>query len=299
MRILMTGAAGMLGSALYPYFKKLGHSVLATDLTPRDKWQTKLDVRDYAAARREIAKFKPQLVMHLAAETDVDRCEREPDHAFTTNALGTQNVALVCSERDLTMVYVSTAGVFDGKKTSPYNELDEPRPVIVYGDSKLAGEHFTRQHVRRHFIVRAGWMIGGGLKDHKFVAKIIAQIRAGKKQLHCVTDKFGTPTYTEDFAKTLAGLVETPFYGLYHMVCEGTGTRYDVAAEIVKCLGRPDVELVAVDSEFWKAEYPAPRPRSEMMENMMLRLRGLNRMRPWRVALGDYLRRYFADDIRR
>lgn len=297
MRILMTGAAGMLGSALYPCFKKLGHAVRATDLTPRDKWQTMLDVRDYAAVRREIVKFKPHMVMHLAAETDVDRCEHEPDHAFATNALGTQNVALVCGERDLRMVYISTAGVFDGKKTSPYNEFDEAQPVIVYGDSKLAGELFTRQHVPRHFIVRAGWMIGGGLKDHKFVAKIVEQIRAGNKRIHCVTDKFGTPTYTEDFARTLSELVGTPFYGLYHMVCEGAGTRYDVAAEILKCLGRTDIELVAVDSDFWKTKYPAPRPRSEVMENMMLRLRGLNRMRPWREALAEYLRRSFASEI--
>jgi dTDP-4-dehydrorhamnose reductase len=239
------------------------------------------------------------MVFHLAAETDVDRCEREADHAFATNALGTQNVALACGEKDLPMVYISTAGVFDGKKETPYNEFDEARPIIVYGASKLMGERFTRQLVRRHFIVRAGWMVGGGRKDHKFIAKIIEQIRAGKRRLHCVTDKLGTPTYTEDFARTLAGLVATPFYGLYHMVCDGGGTRLDVAQEILRVLGRTDIEAAPVTSEFWKEQYPAPRPRSEMMENMMLRLRGLNQMRNWKVALREYLQRFFAADFRK
>ncbi|MCX6906807.1 MAG: dTDP-4-dehydrorhamnose reductase [Verrucomicrobia bacterium] len=299
MRILMTGAAGMLGSSLYPWFKKTGHTVKATDLAPRDQWQSPLDVRDYDAVRQAIIRFKPQMVFHLAAETDVDRCEREPDHAFMTNALGTQNVALLCGARDLPMVYISTAGVFDGKKETSYTEFDEPRPVIVYGASKLAGEHLVRAHTRRSYIIRAGWMVGGGQKDHKFIGKIIAQIRAGKKQLHCVTDKLGTPTYTEDFARTLEGLVATPFHGLYHMACEGGGTRYDVAAEILRFLGREDIELLPVSSDFWKEQYPAPRPRSEMMENLMLRLRGLNRMRNWRVALHEYLQRHFASEKRK
>jgi dTDP-4-dehydrorhamnose reductase len=292
MNILMTGTAGMLGSALVPHFRQIGHTVLASDLRPRDRDTVLLDVRDHAAIRHAITNFKPDMVFHLGAETDVDLCEREPDHAFATNALGTQNAALLCAELDLPLVYISTVGVFDGKKPKPYHEFDEPKPVNVYGAAKLAGEHYVRQLVRRSFIVRAGWMMGGGQKDHKFIGRILAQIREGKRQLHCITDKWGTPTYTEDFARTLADLVATPFYGLYHMACEGGGTRYDVAVQILKILGRTDVEVVAVDSEFWKEQYPAPRPCSENMENLMLRLRGLNQMRNWRVALADYIAKY-------
>lgn len=297
MRILMTGAAGMLGSSLYPHFVKLGHQVRATDVAPRDDWQTSLDVRDHAALKRAFEKERPEMVLHLAAETDVDLCEAKPHHAFATNAMGTQNVALLCAEHDASMVYISTAGVFDGVKETPYHEFDPPRPIIVYGASKLAGEAFTRNLVRRHFIVRAGWMIGGGPKDHKFIGKILAQLREGRKKLHCVNDKLGTPTYTADFAETLGALVETPFFGLYHMVCEGGGTRYDVAGEILRILGIRGIELVSVTSEFWRKEYPAPRPRSEMMENRMLTLRGLNRMRPWKVALKSYLEQNFAADF--
>ncbi len=299
MRILMTGTAGMLGSALVPYFRSQGHTVQASDLRPREKDELPLDVRDGAALRKAITGFKPEMVFHLAAETNVERCEREPDHACLTNTLGTQNVALICADLGLPMVYISTAGVFDGLKTSPYNEMDEPVPINVYGRAKLAGEIAVRQQVRRHFIVRAGWMVGGGRRDHKFVGKILEQVRAGRKQLHCVSDKLGTPTYTEDFARNLETLVATPYYGLYHMVCEGGGTRYDVAVEILKQIGRDDIKVIAVDSDFWKREFPAPRPRSEMMENMMLRLRGLNRMRDWRAALADYLRRYFPEFVKK
>jgi dTDP-4-dehydrorhamnose reductase len=104
-----------------------------------------------------------------------------------------------------------------------------------------------------------------------------------------VTDKLGTPTYTTDFAANLLALIETGAFGLYHMACQGEGSRYDVAVEMLRLLGRSDVEVVGVESDHFQDEYPAPRPRSEMMRNLMLELRGLNLMRPWQEALADYL----------
>ena len=132
-------------------------------------------------------------------------------------------------------------------------------------------------------------MRGGIDRDHKFVAKVIDQIRAGATTIRAVTDKLGTPTYTSDFAQNMLELIETPFYGRYHMACLGEGSRYDVAREIVDFYGRHDVDVVPVTSDAFADEYPAPRPRSEMMRNHMLELRGLNRMRPWREALREYL----------
>jgi dTDP-4-dehydrorhamnose reductase len=173
------------------------------------------------------------------------------------------------------VVYISTAGVFDGKKKGPYDELDTPNPINVYGATKFAGEGYVAR-LPRHYIVRAGWMIGGHALDHKFIAKVRAQINAGLKVISAVDDKWGTPTYTVDFAENLLDLVSTPYYGLYHMVSPGMGTRYDVA-------------LVPVGSDFFDDIYSAPRPRSEMMTNRMLALRGLNAMRPWRDALRAYL----------
>jgi dTDP-4-dehydrorhamnose reductase len=292
MRILITGSAGMLGSAVYPAFVRAGHQTTATDLVPREVEglpMSVLDVRDHAAVGRSVERVEPDLIVHLAAETDLETCEADPLHATRTNAGGTQNVALIAADRDIPLVYVSTAGVFDGSKTDgPYTELDPARPINIYGSTKLEGERIVERHVRRHFIVRAGWMIGGGDRDHKFVAKILRQIDDGARVLHAVTDKLGTPTYTEDFAANLMELIASPHYGRYHMACRGEGSRYDVARALLDHLG-VDIELVPVTSEFFAVEYPAPRPRSEAMRNLMLEVHGMDRMRHWRDALGSYL----------
>lgn len=293
MRVLITGSAGMLGSAVYPAFVAAGHDVVATDLAPRpvgDLPMGGLDVRDFDAVRRCMAEVQPDMVLHLAAETDLETCEADPDHAYLTNTIGTQNVALACRAGEANLVYISTAGVFDGEKANgPYTELDDPRPINVYGRSKFAGEAIVQRLVPEGFIVRAGWMVGGAERDHKFVAKVVDQLRDGARSIRAVTDKLGTPTYTSDFGQNLLELVATPFHGLYHMACLGEGSRYDVAREIVAFYERPDVVVLPVTSSAFEDEYPAPRPRSEMMRNYMLDLRGLNRMRPWQVALHDYL----------
>ena len=293
MRVLITGAAGMLGSAVYPAFVAAGHDVMATDLVPRDVAglpMTRLDVREHSEMVAGIEASRAELVLHLAAETDLETCEADPDHAFLTNTLGTQNAAVAAQERDLTLVYISTAGVFDGEKdVGPYDEFDLPRPINVYGKSKYEGEHLVLRLVPRHFVIRAGWMVGGIERDHKFVAKVIDQLRAGATTIRAVTDRLGTPTYTQDFARNMLELIGTPFYGRYHMACLGEGSRYDVAREIVDFYGLTGVSVVPVTSEAFADEYPAPRPRSEMMRNYMLELRGLNRMRPWREALREYL----------
>jgi dTDP-4-dehydrorhamnose reductase len=292
MRVLITGAAGMLGSAVVPAFVDAGHEVTASDLHPREVRGIQLeflDIRDAPAVAAAVKTVRPDLVLHLAAETDLEICESSRDHAYGTNTVGTHNVAIGCRQNDASLVYISTAGVFDGEKVDgPYTEFDEARPINVYGRSKFLGEDYVMRLVPGSFVVRAGWMIGGGDRDHKFVAKVVEQLRDGAKTVRAVTDKLGTPTYVQDFAKNLLELVATPYYGLYHMACIGEGSRYDVAREIVAYYGL-DVEVVPVTSEAFAVEYPAPRPRSEMMRNYMLDLRGLNRMRPWNVALRDYL----------
>ena len=186
--------------------------------------------------------------------------------AEDVNATATKHIATLAKNKDVPLVYISTAGVFDGKKTSAYTEADQPIPIMVYGQTKYDGEEFVRAICEKYYVIRAGWMVGGGMsKDHKFVHKMLDQILEGKKTLHAVDDKLGTPTYTHDFAMNLFKLLAVEAYGTYHMVCEGSGSRYDVAKELVRLCGLEDeIELVAVDSDFFKDVYFAPRPRSEM-----------------------------------
>jgi dTDP-4-dehydrorhamnose reductase len=236
-----------------------------------------------------VTRLQPDFVVHLAAETDVDLCEVDQSHASTTNAQGTKHVALACRASGIPMAYISTAGVFDGSKESPYTEDDVACPINAYGRSKLEGERFVQELLDRFFIVRAGWMVGGGERDHKFVAKILHQLNGGATRIYAVGDKWGTPTYVRDFARCFTALIETAGSGLYHMACLGQGTRHDVARQILRVLGRDDVELVEVGSDFFRDAYPAPRPRSEMMLNSRLDEQGLNTMRSWEESLEEYL----------
>lgn len=297
-RVLITGAGGMLGNAVFPYFSSRFRNLSATDIDLNESWLERLDVRDGDALRRAFADLQPTLVLHLAACTDLEFCEVHPGIARETNAEATGEVASLCEEYGATLVYISTAGVFDGTKEGFYTEQDLPRPIMVYGQTKYDGEILAAARCRRHFIVRAGWMVGGGAaKDHKFVHHMLGQIVSGAKVIRAVNDRWGTPTYTHDFALNLFRLLDSRRYGTYHMVCEGSGTRYDVARAILDICGKSEIELIPVDSSYFAGNYFAPRPVSEMMTNANLRAIDINLMRPWREALDDYIRREFPHAI--
>ena len=294
-RVLITGCGGMLGKAVYETFSSR-YKTLATDIDLNEPWLSPLDVRDIKAVEKTVETFDPDIILHLAALTDLEYCERNQENAWLTNALGTENVALQAKNRGSTLVYVSTAGIFDGEQDE-YNDFDEPKPLSIYGKSKFHGEKFVQQNVPEHFIFRAGWMMGGGPeKDKKFINKVYKQIKAGAKELYVVDDKLGTPTYTNDFAKGILSALQTQNYGLYNQVCTGGGSRLDVAREFVKLLGLEEqVKVTKVDSNYFQQEYFAPRPRSEKLVNMKLNARGMNVMRDWQTCLAEYSKAYKAD----
>jgi dTDP-4-dehydrorhamnose reductase len=304
MKILVTGSAGMLGTGIIPALVRAGHTTVPTDinLANRRPWGrdlpelAHLDVRSAEEIADALDVVRPDHVMHLGAWTSLEESEADPDGAWLTNAVGTKHVAIATARRGIPMTYISTAGVFDGLKTGAYIEYDEPHPINLYGASKFQGEQYVRWFNPQAYIVRAGWMVGGGAKDHKFVSRIVQQLRDGNRVVHAVDDKLGTPTYVPDFSSCLLRLIGTDSYGLYHMACEGEGSRYDVAACIIDTFDLRDrVELVPVGSEFFAEEFSAPRPPSEIMRNLVLDLQGLNSMRPWQVALKEYLALNFAD----
>ncbi len=297
-RVFITGCGGMLGNAIYPFFKSWYGDVLATDKVVSEDWLTKLDVRDSDALRSIFAEYKPDIILHLAAETDLEYCETHADITQDVNATATETIAHLAEDHGATLIYISTAGVFDGKKKGYYSEEDTPHPLMVYGQTKYEGELHTLEHCSKSYVVRAGWMMGGGRrKEKKFIYKILQQVGEGKTEIFAVNDKWGTPTYTYDFAMNLFLLLETQKYGLYHMVCEGKGTRYDVAEEILTISNRQDIKLTPVNSDFFAEEYFAPRPFSEVMVNSRLSELGINHMRPWQDALQDYISNHFADYI--
>src|SRR5262249_50501256 len=174
-----------------------------------------LDARDAVSMHKACTEFRPDLILHLAALTDLEFCELHPKEAGAGCA-DTARIAAECAAKyGATIVYISTAGVFDGKKDDgPYSEDHAPNPIMVYGREKFRGEQHVRDIAGRYFIVRAGWMVGGGVRnDHKFVRLIIDQLQAGARIIHAVNDRFGTPTYTHDFAMNLFDLLEYNCFG--------------------------------------------------------------------------------------
>jgi dTDP-4-dehydrorhamnose reductase len=254
-----------------------------------EKWLEYVDVRDLKSILDVAKNFNPHLIMNLAALTDLEYCETNCENAWLTNGLGQENSCLVAKLLNIPIVYISTAGIFDGEKEE-YNDFDKPEPLSVYGKSKYYGETITKSFGIEHFIFRAGWMMGGGvIKDKKFINKMFKQIKEGKKELFIIDDKLGTPTYTVDFANAMFKIIETDFYGLYNMACSGSGSRFDVATEFLKCLGVEEkVKITIVGSDYFSKEYFAPRPKSEKLVNLKLSKRNLTFMRDWKECLLEY-----------
>jgi dTDP-4-dehydrorhamnose reductase len=276
MRIAITGSKGQLGRVLE---RRLGrdHELLLIDLP-------EADITDPASIIPLIVEFRPRVVLHSAALTDVDRCARAPDLAFRVNAWGTQNVALACQEAGAVMLHVSTNEVFDGAATEPYREWDPLNPINPYARSKAAAERIVQALLTRFYIVRPSWLYGPG--GSNFVTKIIHNANE-YEVLRVVADEVACPTYAPDLADGIARLIETEHYGIYHLVNEGHCSRYDFAARILALagLGHKPIARIAL------AEYPRDStvPPFTPLRNTCAAALGIT-LRPWEEALAAYFR---------
>jgi dTDP-4-dehydrorhamnose reductase len=280
--LLVTGAGGMVGSYARAVFNDF--NLTLTDIVDKFIY---LDVEDKDSTHKFIKKTQPDYVLHLAAATDVDKCEQEPEWANQINSEGTRNIALACKEFSIPMIYISTGAVFNGEKELPYIETDKVCPSNKYGASKYEGEKVVESLLRCFYIVRASWMIGGGKNDKKFVRKIMDKIMSGENRIKVVNDKFGSITYAKDLLRGIKELIKTDRFGVYHMTNGGMHSRYDIAKEMVNILGKSNIEIIPVASD--EFPLPAPRGHSEALENHNLKLLGLNQMRPWKEALKEYM----------
>lgn len=275
----MTGSDGMLGSDWIPLLRADGHRVTATT-------RTTMDVTNLGVVREMIGRQQPDLVIHTAAHTDCDLGEKEPDIPFKVNMVGTWNVALACGDVGAQLAYVSSCGIFDGQKTTPYNELDPPAPLTQHHKSKVEAERIVAAQLREHFIFRPGWLFGGRA-DHErnFVAKRHREATE-TDVIESANDRFGSPTYTVDFAKAAMNVIQSRAFGLYHIVNEGACSRYDYVRGCIDACGLQN-QVVPVSSD----RFPriAPVPVSEALENRVLRLRGFPPMRNWHEAMQQYV----------
>jgi dTDP-4-dehydrorhamnose reductase len=292
-KIYIAGCGGMLGEAFYAQFKD-GYEIKCTDKDVNESWLSYLDFRDFDAYRKDVKAFAPDYLFHLGAYTDLEYCEQHADDTYNTNTLSVENAVYIANELDIPLLYISTAGIFDGREEL-YDDWDVPNPLGVYARSKYMGERYVVENVRRFLVCRAGWMMGSGpKKDKKFIQKIMRQLKEGKKELFIVNDKDGTPTYTQDFAKTVENLIQKEYWGLYNCVCGGQTSRLEVTEELLKILGLTDkIKLNVVTSDYFKDIYFAERPPCERLENRKLNIREVNLMRDWRISLKEYVENYY------
>lgn len=292
-KIYIAGCGGMLGEAFYTQFKN-DYEIKCTDKDVNEDWLSFLDFRDFDAYKKDVMNFNPDYLFHLGAYTDLEFCEKNADETYRTNTLAVENAVHIANELNIPLLYISTAGIFDGKKEL-YDDWDQPNPLGVYARSKYMGERFVCENARRFLVCRAGWMMGSGpKKDKKFIQKLMQQIKDGKKELFIVNDKDGTPTYTQDFAKNVKLLIEKEYWGLYNMVCGGQTSRLEVTEELLAILGLENqIKINVVNSDYFKDIYFAERPPCERLDNRKLKIRDINLMRDWKIALREYVDEYY------
>ncbi|MBI5101843.1 MAG: dTDP-4-dehydrorhamnose reductase [Nitrospirae bacterium] len=274
MRVALTGSEGMLGHDILRAFKDVdvvGLTLGSLDITVMD------------SVIKTMREIKPDLLIHAAAYTDVDRAEAEPEKAYLVNGVGTRNLSMAAEELRCPLMYISTDYVFDGTKTGHYDEWDMTNPVNQYGLSKLMGERFVSSLTSRHYIVRTSWLYG---KNGRNFVATIGRLLAERESLDVVDDQRGCPTYTVDLADKLREL-SGKGYGTYHITNSGTCSWYEFAVKIGELTGiQRKINPVTTD----KFPRPAKRPVNSVLGNTMLRLEGLEPARRWEDGLRDYLK---------
>lgn len=276
MKILLTGHKGQLGSALLPRLRAVGHRVQGIDL-PEHTITDRADVTDLCQA------LEPDLILNAAALTDVDGCARDPQLAYRVNGYGVQVLAQVAAEMDAEFMQISTNEVFDGAASKPYHEWAPCNPRNPYGVSKLAGEFYARSLLNRFTIVRTAWLyaVGGRNFPHR-----ILELADERDRLRVVTDEVASPTYVADLADAMVALIGTHAYGIYHLVNEGTASRFEFAKALLNASGREDVPVEPITSDaFERASTPPPYAPLANHAAAALDIR----LRPWQDAVAAFI----------
>jgi len=277
VKILVTGAAGQLGTDVAAELKKRGIDSAGIDIDD-------LDITDFDAVRGYLTANKPLSVIHCAAYTAVDKAEDEPELCMRVNADGTENLAKACRGIDAEMIYISTDYVFDGKGEIPYEAQAPKAPISIYGKSKLAGEEAAQKHLEKFYIVRISWVFGHA--GNNFV-KTMLKLAQTRDELSVVCDQIGSPTYTPDLAVLLCDMALSGKYGTYHATNEGFCSWAEFAEEIMRQSGSR-CRINPIPTE----QYPtkATRPRNSRMSKTSLDTAGFKRLPTWRNALTRFIK---------
>lgn len=277
-KVWVVGGEGRLGREITALIDQREIEVLTTDLDDVDVTDTQSIIR-YGDLNR------PDVIINCAGLTSLEACERDPEKAYKINALGARNVSISARKTGARLIHISTDDVFGGECQVPYTEFDVPTPKSVYGKSKLAGEQFVKDFGHKYMIIRSSWIYGHG--DH-FVNQIL-ELADQQEVIEVPDDQFACPTSAKELAKLVIYLMNTADYGVYHGVCEGSCSRYDLAKEIVRLAGKA-VKIVPCRTDM--AKMTGARPAYTVLDNFMLRISGNYTMPHWKEALEAYITSY-------
>ncbi len=277
MKVFVTGVKGQLGFDVVNELKKRGHEAIGVDIE-------EMDITDAASVNQVIKAAAPEAVIHCAAYTAVDAAEDNIELCRRVNAEGTRNIAEVCKELDIKMMYISTDYVFDGQGTRPWEPDDERKPLNVYGLTKCEGELAVEENLTKYFTVRIAWVFGVNGKN--FI-KTMLNLGKTRDTLTVVADQVGSPTYTYDLARLLVDMIETEKYGRYHATNEGLCSWYEFACEIFR-----QADMKVTVTPVTSREYPskAKRPMNSRMNKDKLKENGFEPLPSWQDALSRYLK---------
>jgi dTDP-4-dehydrorhamnose reductase len=280
LKILITGAKGLVGRALAEHCSTGGDEVFTYD-------HQSLDIADTGAVESVIAAHRPDAIINCAAWTDVDGCETNPEKAEQVNALGPENLARASRSAGALLITISTDYVFDGEKEGFYTQRDQPRPISVYGRSKLEGERRAQEANARTIVVRTGYIFGPGGKN--FLSNIVTWAQQGKK-LKAIRDYWGTPTYGRDLAVRLRELAVLDLPGIYHVVSAGDGASFETfSIEALRLAGLHNYSLEVIDGD--TLGRPAPRPRNSRLKCLLSEAIGLPALPRWEDGLARFVNR--------
>lgn len=283
MKILITGFKGMLGFDLVNKLKEENHDLILTDVE-------ELDITNLEEVKGILNQEKPEVLINVAAYTDVDGCETNRELAFNVNSIGPKNLAIACKENDTKLLHISTDYVFPGNNTKPYTEEDETGPQSYYGETKLKAEEFIKKNMEKYFIVRTAWLYG--INGKNFV-KTMLNLAKTNSEITVVNDQRGSPTFTVDLAYCISELVKTDKYGTYHVTNSDECTWYDFAKNIFE-LANVDVKVKAVTTD----EYPTPakRPEYSVLSHEKWNKMGFKPLRSYKDALRSYMELELVDE---
>ena len=277
MKIFITGGRGMVGNFLTRAFIERGDDVYSPS-------REELDITDRRKTIESIKNFKPDILVHCAAFTDVDGCEINKNRAYLTNAIGTQYVAEGCAEVNCKMVYFSTDFVFDGKKDSPYSEMDTPNPLSIYGETKLLGEYYVSHFLRKFLILRVSRIFGE--KGRNFASSLPVLMKKEKK-IVLTDDLINSPTYVVDLVNAVMFLIKKDVSGIVNVCNKGECSWYGYAMKIKEILKIEDVELIPVKFDEFNSK-KAKRPNYSVLNTTLLEMLGFS-MPEWEKSLQAFL----------